>query len=175
MDEKLRRLKELGAAEFEHLDGALINHLKGTKQLLKDWSAPLVLQDAGLYHAVYGTAAFNESLVSTAQRNEIAKIIGADAEELVYQYCACDREHFFSKIGIDKNPEFRNRFTGDSYLLPTELLRHFCELTAANEVEIAMDNPSFVNEHGTGLNKLFSNMAPYLSQEAQAKVESVLR
>ena len=70
MNEKFRKLKELGAAEFEHLGGPLINHLEGTKQLLQDWSAHQVLQDAGLYHAAYGTAGFNESLVSTSRRDD---------------------------------------------------------------------------------------------------------
>jgi len=49
----------------------------------------------------------------------------------------------------------------------------FCELTAANETEIAMDNPKFIAEHGAGLNKLFIRMAPYLSEAAKAKTAMV--
>ena len=62
MDEKFRQLIELGAGEFEHVDGLLIAHLEGTRCLLKAWNASEPLQEAGLYHAAYGTSAFAESL-----------------------------------------------------------------------------------------------------------------
>ena len=163
-----QKLRELGTGDFEHLDGSLIDHLQGTRNLLDEWSASAVLKDAGLYHAAYGTAGFDESLVSTLQRDEISLIIGREAEEIVYQYCACDRDYFFSRVGTTDSPEFKNRFTGDRYQLPANLLHQFCELTAANETEIAIDNPDFVEAHGKGLKILFANMAPFLSEDAKA-------
>ena len=173
MDEKFHRLSELGAGDFEHLDGSLIEHLRGTRKLLENWSAPEVLRDAGLYHAAYGTSGFDENLVSISQRSEIAQIIGREAEEIVYQYCACDRKHFFAQIGVVDNPEFKNRFTGELYQLSSDLMLRFCELTAANETEIAIDNPDFIVEHGSGLNRLFIRMAPYLSEAAKVKTAIV--
>jgi len=173
VDHKFRKLSGLGAGDFDHLDGSLIDHLKGTRSLLDAWSASSALQDAGLYHAAYGTAGFDENLVSTNQRNDISEIIGSAAEEIVYQYCACDRKEFFSRIGVEDNPEFRNRFTGECYHLGSDLLRNFCELTAANETEIAIDNLSFISEHGAGLNSLFLSMAPYLSQAAKNTLTAV--
>lgn len=169
MRDKFKELAKLGAGEFEHLDGTLIDHLNGTKQLLERWCASPDLQNAGLYHAAYGTAGFDESLVSSSQRDRIAAIIGTASEEIVYQYCACDREDFFSKISQGSNWPFKNRFTGKSYFLSEPMLRNFCELTAANEIEIATENPSFVIQHGAGLNGLFIKMAPYLSDVAQQK------
>lgn len=59
MSYKFQVLSELGAGEFEHLDGSLIAHLNGTKDLLLQWGASLELQDAGLYHAAYGTDGFS--------------------------------------------------------------------------------------------------------------------
>lgn len=173
MDEKFRKLSELGAGDFEHLDGSLIEHLRGTRDLLDKWSASDVLKDAGLYHAAYGTAGFDENLVSTSQRSEISQIIGREAEEIVYQYCACDRNHFFTQFGAVDDPEFKNRFTGEFYQLSSDLMLQFCELTAANETEIAIDNPKFIADHGTGLNSLFMRMAPYLSEAAKAKTAMV--
>ncbi|HEX7028496.1 MAG TPA: hypothetical protein VF268_14745, partial [Gammaproteobacteria bacterium] len=131
------------------------------------------LQDAGLYHAAYGTASFAESMVSISQRHEIAAIIGESAEEIVYQYCACDRKAFFARIGDEHNPEFKNRFTGEFYYLGSGMLKKFCELTAANEVEIAIDNPEFVAENGAALRDLLTRMTPYLSTAAQAKIRKV--
>ncbi len=173
MSNKFRKLVALGAGDFMHLDGSLIEHLKETKELLKKWGASTELQDAGLYHAAYGTAEFSQSLVSFEKREDIAGIIGEVAEELVYQYCACDRDIFFSKIEQDTNPIFPNRFTGESYALPETTLRDFCELTAANETEIAIDNPGFLEQHGAELNNLFIQMAPYLSSVAQKNTAEV--
>jgi len=108
-------------------------------------------------------------LISTNRRHEISQIIGSEAEEIVYQYCACDRKLFFAQIGLSNSPLFNNRFTGESYRLSVSILKQFCELTAANETEIAIDNPTFITEHGKGLNTLFINMSPYLSEAAKAR------
>jgi len=173
MNENFQKLSKLGAGEFEHIGGSLIDHLKGTHKLLQDWASSSILQNAGLYHAAYGTAGFDENFVSTNHRKDISLIIGNKAEEIVYQYCACSRQDFFSRIGIEPNPQFKNRFTGESYHLEADMLNNFCELTAANEIEIAIGNPSFIKEHGAGLKVLFTKMAPYLSLAAQSKVAEV--
>lgn len=173
MKEKFQQLAELGARDFAHVNGTLIEHLEGTSQLLEKWGASAELQDAGLYHAAYGTAGFEETLVSTDQRDQIAAIIGDAAEEIVYQYCACDRKDFFSKIGASSNPEFRNRFTGESYYLAEGMLKDFCELTAANEIEIARSNEYFLKQYGPDLNQLFTKMAPYLTRVARKDVAEV--
>ena len=99
MEDKFKQLALLGAADFQHLNGSLIEHLKGTRDLLASWSAAKTLQDAGLYHAAYGTAGFNQQMISVEQRTKIANIIGPSAEEIVYQYCACDRTYFWPKTG----------------------------------------------------------------------------
>jgi len=173
MSDKFQALSELGAGDFEHLDGSLIEHLNGTKSLLQRWGASTELQDAGLYHAAYGTAGFSQSLASTDQRGRIGAIIGKSSEEIVYQYCACDRRSFFSQIHQGPNPKFTNRFTGESYYLSDQMLRDFCELTAANEIEIAIDNPDFVKQHGKELGSLFMSMTPYLTLAAQIEATKV--
>lgn len=173
MNDKFQALAELGAGDFEHLDGSLIEHLNGTKKLLQHWGASSVLQDAGLYHAVYGTAGFDQHLVSTDQRSKIASIIGDAAEAIAYQYCACDRKSFFPMFSTHQTPLFSNRFTGEYYYLPADTLRDFCELTAANETEIAIDNDEFIKQYGQGLCGLFTNMAPYLSTFARRKTAKV--
>lgn len=173
MGAKFEELTKLGAGEFEHIDGSLIEHLNGTKQILLEWGASIELQDAGLYHAAYGTAGFQGRLVSTDRRGKISDIIGRAAEEIVYEYCACDRNDFFAKIGQYTNPEFKNRFTEKSYYLSESMLRNFCELTAANEIEIAVDNSAFLSQHGVELNRLFNQMAQFLSVTAQETTTKV--
>lgn len=171
MKSKFQELASLGAGEFEHLDGTLVDHLMGTMGLLKEWGAISELQDAGLFHAAYGTAGFDECMISLERRRDIARIIGTRSEEIVYEYCACDRNIFFSRLGKGKRPIFKNRFSDEEYYLTDEMLEMFCELTAANELEISIDNLPFKAENGLALNKLFLRMAPYLSNAAKAAVE----
>ena len=169
MNDKFQELANLGVGDFEHLDGTLIEHLTNTKALLCQWGASLELQDAGLYHAAYGTAGFDENFISINQREKIAKIIGKDAEEIVYQYCACDRQYFFKQFGNTEKLIFKNRFNNEQYHLSGEMLKSFCELTAANEIEIALGNPKFKSKHGSALNDLFIHMKAYLSDFAALK------
>lgn len=174
MNEKFKKLSELGAGDFDHIDGVLVDHLIGTQSLLVQWQASAVLQDAGLYHAAYGTAGFSESLVSTDQRDKIACIIGKEAEEIVYLYCACDRDYFWPQFASSSSPEFKNRFTDQVSYLSQRQLMEFCELTAANELEIANGNEAFINKYGQSLYALFKSMQPYLSSYASSSVEAVL-
>ena len=85
---KFETLQEMGAGDFQHLNGSLESHLKGTESVLRNWGSGELLQVAGLFHAAYGTAGFDENMVSLNQRQEIAHVIGEAEEELVYLYCS---------------------------------------------------------------------------------------
>ena len=47
--------------------------------------------------------------------------------------------------------------------MPLDELREFCELTAANELQIAAGEPGFREQHRAVFTSLFSRMRPYLS------------
>lgn len=173
MDEKFRQLIELGAGEFEHVTGSLISHLEGTRCLLKEWNASQLLQDAGLYHAVYANSSVVQNLFELAQREEVAVVIGSHAENIVYHYCACDRDPFFAQFGQVEQPIFYDRITTQKLAISDKLLQQLCELAAANEVEIAINNPDFVAQHGSSLLDLFSRMQKFLSASAQRKIQHV--
>jgi len=64
-------------------------------------------------------------------------------------------------------------FAGQSYTLSEGMLRGFCELTAANEIEIAIDNPEFLGQYGAELKGLFIQMDTYLSGVAQQHTTEV--
>ena len=163
---KIEALKKLGAGDFKHLNGALIDHLKGTRDILVNWGGNLTLCDAGLYHAAYGTNEFSESMVSLSKRQDIANLIGKEAEELVYLYCSCDRGFVFPKIGLSKYISFKDRFSGVEFLLSEKQAKLFCELTVANEMELVYSSESFKNKYGKELLKLFESMQNYLSPQA---------
>jgi hypothetical protein len=173
MDEKFRKLIELGAGEFEHVNGSLIAHLEGTRCLLKAWLASQELQDAALYHAAYATSAYTQNLVVVERRQDVVDTIGVEAEAIVYDYCMCDRDKFHPQFGQTTNPLFFHRLSGERSELSQVRLKQLCELTVANEVEIALQDPNFVRQHRSGLFDLFSRMSAYLSIGAQRKVQQV--
>ena len=175
MNTKFEKLKQLGAGEFEHLNGSLINHLNNTQQLLHKWGASQVLCDAGLYHAAYGTAGFDSQVVALSKRKDITDIIGPAAEEIVYLYCSCDRSFVFENFNASTPIRFRDRFTNREFELTDEQAVQFCELTVANELELAIDSKEFLREHGKNLYDLFVKMQPLLSPAANKTVANVLK
>ncbi len=163
---KFKALQAMGAGEFAHLNGSLIEHLSSTAQLLRKWQARTVLCDAGLYHAAYGTAGFDEKMLSLAQRSDVAILIGKEAEALVYLYCSCDRDFTFSRLGTSNEIQFKGRFTANTFNLTQQQAENFCELTVANELELVIASDQFRQQHGQGLKQLFNKMKRWLSPYA---------
>lgn len=171
--DKFEQLRKLGAGEFAHFNGSLESHLVGTYSLLKSWQAEDDLCDAGLYHAAYGTAGFKENMLSVNKRDDIAAIIGKRAEAIVYLYCACDRQFVFEKIKAAQPILFRDRFSGECFSLSQQQSYDFCELTVANELEIARNSDEFIRQHGAALIRLFVAMRSYLSEAANQEIKNV--
>lgn len=149
--DKFIALQQLGAGDFQHLNGSLESHLKGTASLLASWGRGELLQTAGLFHAAYGTAGFDEKMVSLEQRQEIAQVIGREEEALVYLYCSCDRDYVFPQFAQRAEIEFKDRFRGSCFKLESEMTRLFCELTVANELELVYSSNDFKLQHGAEL------------------------
>lgn len=161
-DPRFIKLKALGAEKLSHIHGDLEKHLQGTYDLLKNWGNDDYLCCAGLYHSVYGTAGFNDQLVGLEQRDEIAQVIGSQAEELVYLFAACDRKYTYNQIKHADKPSFKDRFTGEIFTLSEKILSDFSELTFANELEIIRHNP----RAGRHLIKLLQPFEKYVSDNA---------
>lgn len=160
----LKQLEELSVSNFEHLNGDLLSHLLGIFQILEEWGSPEFLCYAGLFHAVYGTFAYQNPVVGTNARKEIVGIIGEKAETLVYLY---------GQFGNTKSIFHKNRFTGEITTLTRSILNDLCELTAANELQLALSDNSFRNRYAEELKNLFSRMNPYLSSKAAILCSSV--
>ena len=164
--DKFALLQEIGAGDFQHLNGSLAHHLERTKDILATWGTSNDLQTAGLFHAAYGTAGFDESMVNLSQRQKVADVIGEQAEAIVYLYCSCDRDYVFQQINVDQPIRFRDRFTDETFLLNTTQARQFCELTVANELELVYASDAFKTQYGDALLELFNKMASNLSSHA---------
>ena len=84
-DEKVEFLKNLGCGDVGHKNQTLLDHLLGVHKLLKSWDVLEYVQDAGLFHSVYGTTYFKPRMLTN--RKVIQGIIGFQAEVLSYIYC----------------------------------------------------------------------------------------
>jgi len=162
------RLMAMGADEFPHIAGTLAPHLLRTASLLREWGSRPALCLGGLYHAVYGTDGIRGALVSPAHRDAIVDIIGAEAESIAYLYGACDRDAFHPRIGACGAPLFVDRFTQSEYAITDAALRDFCELTLANERDLAASSDAFDAKHRDTLAQLAEQMRELVSAGAYA-------
>src|SRR5262249_57096491 len=117
-----------GAAGISHPGGTLLAHLQRVHALLAQWGERPAVQLAGLYHAFYGTDGFATALGSPGRRDELAAVIGEEAERLVYFYASCDRRFSYPRLAESPGP-FQDRFTGTLPCPPLSLRRGLAELT----------------------------------------------
>ncbi|WP_217211218.1 DUF6817 domain-containing protein [Streptomyces sp. AC550_RSS872] len=166
-------LRKLGAADIAHPGGTLVAHLQRVQGQLALWGARPALQVAGLCHAFYGTDGFPTALLSPRGRTELAEVIGAEAEAIVYLYASCDRKVTYPTLA-DADGAFRNRFTGRLHTPEPQLRRDFAELSAANELDLARIDPAFREKWGAELLALFARFQPLLSRPAWSDCRMVL-
>ncbi len=166
-------LRRLGAAEMNHPGGTLLAHLERVQQQLAAWGAEPAVQLAGLCHACYGTDGFPTALLPLDRRQELAAVIGREAEALVYFYAGCDRRASYPGLA-NADAAFRDRFTGRTFTPDRALRRDFAALTAANELDIARLDLAFRKAHGPGLLSLLQRLRPLLSPSAWTTCQAVL-
>lgn len=169
----LTLLRELGADALDHPGGTLLAHLSRVQDQLAVWGARPALQLAGLCHAFYGTDGFTTALLPLDRRAELAAVIGAEAEAIVYFYASCDRTASYPTFA-DPDAAFRDRFTGRTFTPDRRLRQDFAELSAANELDIARIDPAFREAWGAGLLTLFTRLRPLLSRPAWKDCRTVL-
>ena len=87
---KIDFLKSIGSDKVKHSGRTLLEHLIGTSEELKKLGAPEYLQDAGLFHSVYGTVYFMPEGGLVDDRQVVKDLIGEDAEEIAYWFCILD-------------------------------------------------------------------------------------
>jgi uncharacterized protein (TIGR00369 family) len=169
----IESLTSCGANAMPHPGGILLAHLERVHDLLGEWGARPVVRLAGLCHAYYGTDGFSTALGDIAQRDELAAIIGEEAERLVYLYAGCDRRFSYAHLAEPEGP-FKDRFTGTVRFPPLPLRRDFAELTAANELDIMQVDSELRAQHGPGLLGLFTSWRKLLSDPAWRAVRMTL-
>jgi SM-20-related protein len=84
--------------KMRHSEGTLFNHLEGVYNILKRWECSPSLCYAGLFHSVYGTENFRRQAIPMSARPSVAAVIGAEAEELAFQFCVLNTRAFVGEI-----------------------------------------------------------------------------
>ena len=137
-EEVTRFLYAHGAHEVDHLNGTLLDHLERTESLLRRWGCSEVVSVAGLCHATYGTDGFPTALLPVENRNQLAEVAGSDVEALVYLYASCDRGFVYPNLDHSAGVQFRDRFTGLTFVPAHSQLRDFVDLTLGNESDVGL-------------------------------------
>ncbi|MEV5340486.1 DUF6817 domain-containing protein [Streptomyces sp. NPDC052676] len=167
-------LRRSGAAAVGHPGGGtLLAHLDRVRDRLAGWGARPALQLAGLCHACYGTDGFAVALLPLARRAELADVIGAEAEAIVYGYASLDRAAGYPRFA-DTDAVLPDRFTGTARPADPRLRRDLAELTAANELDLAAHDPAFRDRFGAELLGLLTRLRPLLTAAAWADCRAVL-
>ncbi|MFF7190662.1 DUF6817 domain-containing protein [Streptomyces sp. NPDC008222] len=155
-----------GTDRMPHPGGTLLQHLVRVARLLSQWGADPDVQVAGLCHASYGTAGFDQALLSPTERPVLAELIGDRAEELVYLYASCDRGVVYPRLSDVRPVVFRDRFTGAEHTPPEPDVRAFLEITAANELDVLTHNAELAKRYGPDLYRMFADTRDLLSAAA---------
>jgi len=133
-------LREAGAQDCGHAGGrTLLDHLLGTREVLRRWQVPRWLQDVGALHSVYSTDVYKFQLVPKARRKDVRALVGVRAERLAWLFCVLPRSDLFAaadRLRAEGNERFpiENR-DGKVVKLSRTDLCHLLVVHMANEGE----------------------------------------
>ncbi|WP_328653441.1 hypothetical protein OG598_06100 [Micromonospora sp. NBC_00330] len=166
-------LRRHGAEQIAHPGGNLYAHLCRVSERLAVLGCNRKVQAAGLTHAVYGTEGFDLTLLDRSDRAVLRNLVGADAEELVYLYGACDRGRSWRELA--RTGEVFDRFT-DQVRTPDETqLRSLVDLSIVNELDVIEHDPAVADRHGAYFRELFASWGPIASEQVIRDAERVLQ
>jgi hypothetical protein len=166
-------LRRHGAQQIAHPGGNLYAHLCRVSERLAVLGCSSDVQAAGLTHAVYGTDGFDLALLDRADRAELRDLVGADAEELVYLYGACDRRRSWRELA--ETGQVFDRFVRQVRTPNAAQLRSLMDLSIVNELDIIEHDPAVADRHGTYFRELFASWAPLASDQVIRDAQRVLR
>lgn len=163
-----------GADEIDHAGGSLYVHLHRVAKRLVSLGASDTLVLAGLAHAAYGTDGFPTHLFDwKTERSVLESVIGAEAEQIVYRYGACDRETTWRDLAEHRT--VADRFTGTSEELDTADLRDFVDLTIVNELDVLDNDAEQAGRLRPYLRELLPRWRSLASPAVRTEAERILQ
>ncbi|GAB3837564.1 DUF6817 domain-containing protein [Micromonospora andamanensis] len=165
-------LRRLGAEQIAHPGGNLYAHLCRVSDRLAVLGCGGETQAAGLTHAVYGTDGFDLALLDRADRAVLRDLVGADAEELVYLYGACDRGRSWPELA--QTGQVFDRFAGRARTPKPAQLRSLMDLSIVNELDVIEHDPTVAARYGSYFRGVFASWAPLASEQVIRDAQRVL-
>lgn len=97
-------LKERNAHQCWHKHSTFIDHLLNVQYILRLWGQSHIMGRIGLFHSAYSNSYVNLALFNVnTERTIMKKLIGNDAEEIVYLFCIINRQevvvNYLLKLG----------------------------------------------------------------------------
>jgi hypothetical protein len=164
-----------GADRIEHPGGTLFEHLGRTARRLESWGARPALVAAGFCHAAYGTDGFPRSLVDIDRRADLTRLIGPEAEGLVYVYACCDRAYGLPTPDKRGRTDMRDRFTRNVFVPRDDVLRSIVELTCANEIDVLLQSPGLSASARREISRILLECRPLASARASSAIDDAIR
>ena len=127
-------LLELNTDTSRHSGGGLLDHLRGTHDLLDDWGNDQAVCIGGLFHSIYGTQSYQTQSASLEDRQRIRAVAGERAERLAFLFAVSDRGEFFTALDRD-DATLWNRIHEQATPVAQDELRDLIEMEMANFVE----------------------------------------
>ena len=127
-------LLDLDTDKNLHSGGALLDHLRGTHDLLHAWGNDQAVCIGGLFHSIYGTQAYQTQSASLQDRQRIGAVIGERAERLAFLFGVSNRGEFFDALDQD-DATLWNRVHEQATPVAHDELRDLIEMEMANFVE----------------------------------------
>ncbi|MFC7534095.1 DUF6817 domain-containing protein [Actinoplanes sp. GCM10030250] len=165
-------LRRCGADTVRHPGGTLYAHLCRVEERLAKLGHGDDVQAAGLTHAAYSTDGFDLALIFWQERERLRDLVGAEAEELVYLYGACDRDSSWERLAETKR--VTDRFTGDVRELTVEQMTPFADLSIVNELDVFDQNPAILERNRAYFSKIFTAWESVASPPVVAEAQRVL-
>ena len=133
MKKYLSFLIELHAHKIPFFERDILDHLRGTYEVLGQWQVPNELAVAGLFHAIYLTEFFNTNEPNSTNRELIAAEIGSKAEQIAYSYCVMNRLEFIGQESTSL--AFTDTYLDDQVNISKLQDQQLVELIWANSIE----------------------------------------
>ena len=160
-------LHALGADDNPHTMRTLTAHLVGTAELLAAWGNPEPVCTAGLFHSIYGTQYYKRQTAGLDKRQMIASHIGAEAEELAWLFCACDRMEL-PRLAATGERALTGRLLPEPVLLSERTLAALAEIEIANVLEQLPPSASASDEQRARYAQRWAPFEGFLSPGAWA-------
>lgn len=163
-------LLKIGVDQVAHTHGNFLAHLKGVSEYLKKFERPHPVLVAGLFHSIYGTESFQRFALSLDQRDEVKRMIGEEAEALVYAYCNMSYESFDKSVFEDE-PLLEDRNTKKPIPVTREQFMDIQWMMMADALEVDARLPDSEKWHERV--QFWKIVAEHLGGNARRELEEV--